>query len=70
MASEESQRQKGLNLNHFEVQAEQVWCLRESALEAVEIAEIVEGEYKFCVEYINFICLTKVLVGESSAKER
>lgn len=44
MIGEESQQQKGLSLNHFEVWTEQIWCLRESALgEAVETAEVVEA---------------------------
>lgn len=65
MVSEESQRQKGLSLNHFEVWAEQIWCLRESALgEAVEITKVVEGGHTFCVEYIKLIWLTEVLAGE------
>ena len=38
-----------------------LWCLRESGLgEALEIAEVIKGEHKFCVE-CKLICLN----GES-----
>lgn len=42
-----------------------LWCLRKSGLgEALEIAEVIKGEDKFCVEY-KLICLNGVLAGES-----